>query len=64
MTGEGWESVVTLENVDVASLLASDPGAVGGMPGSWSVPPVLVSELELVGNRGGERRELPRPPRP
>ncbi len=32
VTGEGWESVVTLEGVDVASLLASDPGSVGGMP--------------------------------
>lgn len=37
-------------------------GAVGGIPVSWSAPPVLIGELELVGQQGGEQRELPRPP--
>ena len=36
-------------------------GAVGGMPGAWAAPPVLVSELELVGNHGGDARRIPRP---
>ena len=36
--------------------------AIGGIPVSWAVPPVLVEEVELVGNTGGEKREIPRPP--
>ncbi|MCP4805639.1 MAG: hypothetical protein GY913_10795 [Proteobacteria bacterium] len=36
-------------------------GAVGGMPGSWEAPAVLVSELELVGNHGGDARVIPSP---
>lgn len=36
-------------------------GAVGGLPASWSVPPVLVGELEVVGNQGGDKREIPAP---
>ncbi|MBK7759063.1 MAG: hypothetical protein IPI35_22240 [Deltaproteobacteria bacterium] len=37
-------------------------GAIGGIPVAWAVPPVLVEEVELVGNTGGEKREIPRPP--
>ncbi len=37
-------------------------GAVGGMPGAWAAPPILVSEMELVGNHGGDPRRIPRPP--
>jgi TldD protein len=31
-------------------------GTVGGLPGAWSVPAVLISELELNGNEGGDDR--------
>ncbi len=37
-------------------------GAVGGIPCSWSAPPVVVAEMELVGSGGGEQRSIPRPP--
>ena len=37
-------------------------GAIGGIPVAWAVPPVLIEEVELVGNTGGEKREIPRPP--
>ncbi len=30
--GTGWESVVELTGVDMAKLIAQDPGAIGGMP--------------------------------
>jgi TldD protein len=36
-------------------------GAVGGLPCSWSAPPVVIAELELVGSGGGQTREIPRP---
>jgi len=36
-------------------------GSVGGMPGAWAAPPVLISEMELVGNHGGDPRTIPRP---
>lgn len=36
-------------------------GAVGGLPASWAVPPVLISELELHGSGGREERALPPP---
>lgn len=36
-------------------------GTVGGMPGAWSAPSVLLSELELVGNHGGDARVIPAP---
>ena len=36
-------------------------GAVGGMPGAWAAPPVLIAEMELVGNHGGDPRQIPRP---
>jgi TldD protein len=36
-------------------------GEAGGSPVSWSVPPVLISEMELRGNAGGEPRVIPRP---
>jgi TldD protein len=41
-------------------------GVVGGVPVHWSVPDVLVSELELLGGGGGEARilGLERPPAP
>lgn len=37
-------------------------GAVGGLPASWAVPPVLISELELHGSGGSEERVLTAPP--
>jgi hypothetical protein len=37
-------------------------GSVSGLPASWSVPPVLVSELELTGRTAGEPRVLQPPP--
>jgi len=36
-------------------------GEAGGIPVSWAVPSVLISELELRGNSGGEPRVIPRP---
>ncbi|MCK6503794.1 metallopeptidase TldD-related protein [Myxococcota bacterium] len=36
-------------------------GVVGGLPVTWSVPPVLVGELELHGAGGREQRVLPPP---
>ena len=41
-------------------------GVLGGVPVHWSVPDVLVSELELLGGGGGEARILgvERPPAP
>ena len=36
-------------------------GPVGGLPVTWSVPPVLVGELELHGGGGREQRVLPPP---
>ncbi len=37
-------------------------GAVGGLPAAWSVPPVLLTEIEMYGDSGGEPREIPPPP--
>ena len=37
-------------------------GSVSGLPASWSVPPVLVSELELTARTTGESRVLQPPP--
>jgi TldD protein len=36
-------------------------GTVGGLPASWAVPPVLVTEMELRGSGGVEQRVLPPP---
>ncbi|HND30744.1 MAG TPA: metallopeptidase TldD-related protein [Myxococcota bacterium] len=36
-------------------------GAVGGLGVTWTVPSVLITELELVGRRGGEPRILKLP---
>jgi len=36
-------------------------GAVGGLPAAWSVPPVLLTEIEVQGDAGGEVREIPAP---
>ena len=36
-------------------------GEVGGLPATWIVPPVLITELELRGASGGEPRVLPAP---
>ena len=36
-------------------------GPVGGLPTTWAVPPVLISELELRGEPGSQRRALPAP---
>ena len=37
-------------------------GPVGGLPATWSAPPVVVSELELRGQGGREPRVIPPPP--
>ncbi len=36
-------------------------GAVGGIPATWTVPSVLITELELRGSGGGEPRVLSPP---
>ncbi len=36
-------------------------GEVGGLPATWVVPPVLLSELELHGSSGGEPRVIQGP---
>lgn len=36
-------------------------GALGGLPASWAVPPILVGEVELTGSPGREQRVLPMP---
>ena len=38
-------------------------GAVGGLPSTWTVPSVVITELELRGSGGGEPRALTPPPR-
>ncbi len=38
-------------------------GAIGGLPATWAVPSVLITELELRGSGGREPRVLPAPPR-
>jgi predicted Zn-dependent protease len=37
-------------------------GTVGGLPASWAVPPVLITEMELRGSGGVEQRALAAPP--
>lgn len=37
-------------------------GPVGGLPATWVVPPVVITELELRGHGGHETRLLPPPP--
>ena len=37
-------------------------GTVGGLPASWAVPSVLVTEMEMRGSGGVEPRVLPAPP--
>ncbi|MFT5683205.1 MAG: TldD protein [Myxococcota bacterium] len=36
-------------------------GSVGGLPSTWSAPSVVITELELRGSGGGERRLLAPP---
>ena len=36
-------------------------GAVGGLPASWAVPSVVVTELELRAGGGGQPRAIPAP---
>ena len=36
-------------------------GEAGGVPVSWTAPAVLITEMELRGNAGGELRIIPRP---
>ena len=36
-------------------------GSLGGLPAAWSVPPVLITEVEMAGQSGGEAREIPAP---
>ncbi|MCB9745838.1 MAG: hypothetical protein H6741_06375 [Alphaproteobacteria bacterium] len=62
--------VMAGEVSDFVGVLDSNPGparfhvgAVGGMPASWAAPPILISELELNGDKGGEPRTVPPPPR-
>mgnify|MGYP000164777732 CR=1 FL=1 len=38
-------------------------GTVGGLPAAWSVPSVVITELELRGEGGGQPRAIPAPPR-
>jgi hypothetical protein len=38
-------------------------GEVGGLPATWSAPQILISEIELRGQPGGEQRVIP-PPKP
>ena len=38
-------------------------GEASGVPVSWSVPPVLISEMELRGASGGDKRLIPKPNR-
>lgn len=37
-------------------------GTIGGLPTTWHVPAVLITELELRGSSGTEQRVIPRPP--
>lgn len=37
-------------------------GTVGGLPASWAVPAVLITEMELRGSGGVEKRVLAAPP--
>ena len=37
-------------------------GTVGGLPASWAVPAVLVTEMEMRGTAGVEQRVCPLPP--
>ena len=37
-------------------------GAIGGLPATWSVPPVVITELELRGAGGSDPRVIPAPP--
>lgn len=39
----------------------SGVGSLGGLPVTWDAPQILISELELRGKAGGERRIIPRP---
>ena len=36
-------------------------GAVGGLPATWDVPPILINELELHGAGGGEQSVISPP---
>lgn len=37
-------------------------GTIGGLPATWQVPAVLITELELRGSGGTEKRVIPRTP--
>lgn len=37
-------------------------GAVGGLPSTWAGPAVVISEMELRGSGGAEKRVIPPPP--
>lgn len=54
----GWQGVMDAVPGPQRYLI----GAVGGLPAAWSVPSVLISELELHGAGGGEPRVIPPPP--
>jgi len=36
-------------------------GAAGGLPATWTAPPVVIAEMELRGTAGGEVRAVPPP---
>jgi hypothetical protein len=38
-------------------------GPVGGLPVTWSAPPVVIAEMELRGSTAAEPRVIPPPPR-
>ncbi|MED5371109.1 MAG: metallopeptidase TldD-related protein [Myxococcota bacterium] len=62
------DAVMAGETADYVGVMDGPPGSerfyigpVGGLPGAWAVPPVLISELELDGSSGGDQRVLARP---
>jgi len=36
-------------------------GPTGGLPATWDAPSILISEIELTGQPGGEQRIIPQP---
>ncbi len=52
-----WEGVMDAQPGPARYLI----GPVGGVPMAWSVPAILISEIELHGTGGGEPRQIPPP---